>query len=280
MNRFFASIEIIRPLNMILCLLSVFISAWLLDGMTSPLLPYAALVVFCFSGASNILNDVLDIHIDEINRPDRVLTSGRLRIWDALILMSIMYAIGIIATTYLLPVGRQIALVLVLPLLVLYTPLFKPLPLIGNLVVGLILGLVFLFTEGAIYDNVDKMCIPFCLAAGLSTIRELVKDVADMEGDALINLQTFPRKFGLLSTLWLLRILAIFLCLFAFMPVLEGYYGKVYLILLVFLVEVPILWVVFVQLNEVSTVSDYKRTAYHLKGVTIGGLLVIFSTGF
>ncbi len=52
MNRFFAGIEILRPLNMILSLLAVFIAAWLVNGITSPLLPYTALVVLCFAGAS------------------------------------------------------------------------------------------------------------------------------------------------------------------------------------------------------------------------------------
>ena len=99
MNRIFSSIEILRPLNMILCLLAVFISAWLVNGITSPLLPYTFLVVLCFAGASNILNDVLDIHIDEVNRPDRVLPSGRLRIQDAILLMGFLYLVGIIACT-------------------------------------------------------------------------------------------------------------------------------------------------------------------------------------
>ena len=124
MNRIFSSIELLRPLNMILCLLAVFISAWLVDGIASPLLPYTMLVVLCFAGASNILNDVLDIHIDEVNRPDRVLPSGRLRIQNAILLMGFLYSVGIIACTYLQPLGRQIALITVLPSLVLYTPMF------------------------------------------------------------------------------------------------------------------------------------------------------------
>ena len=45
MNRLFASIQILRPLNMILSLFAVFIAAWLVNGITSPLLPYTALVV-------------------------------------------------------------------------------------------------------------------------------------------------------------------------------------------------------------------------------------------
>ncbi len=280
MNRLFASIQILRPLNIILSLFAVFIAAWLVNGITSPLLPYTALVVLCFAGASNILNDVLDIHIDEVNRPDRVLSSGRLKVRDALIIMSILYALGIMATSYLHPLGRQIALILVLPLLVLYTPLFKRLPFIGNLVVGSILGLVFLFTEGAIIGHVDKMWIPFYLGVTLSTIRELVKDAADIEGDAVGNLQTFPRKYGLPATLWLLRILTICLCFGASIPWFEGWYGSYYLFLLIGGVALPSLYSVFFLLNESSGSEVYAITAQIFKGTTIGGMLVILSAGF
>ena len=280
MNRLFAGIQILRPLNMILSLFAVFIAAWLVNGITSPLLPYTALVVLCFAGASNILNDVLDIHIDEVNRPDRVLVSGRLKVRDALIIMSILYALGIMATSYLHPLGRQIALILVLPLLVLYTPLFKRLPFIGNLVVGSILGLVFIFTEGAITGYVDKMWIPFCLGTTLSTIRELVKDAVDMDGDAVGDLQTFPRKFGLVATLWLLRILTICLCLGASIPWFENWYGNYYFILLIGAVALPSLYAVFILLHESSGSNDYAITAKIFKATTIGGMMVILSSAF
>ena len=280
MNRIFSSFEILRPLNMILCLLAVFISAWLVDGITSPLLPYTLLVVLCFAGASNILNDVLDIHIDEVNRPDRVLPSGRLRIQEAILLMGFLYSVGIIACTYLQPLGRQIALTTVLPSLILYTPLFKRLPFIGNIVVGGILGLVFLFTEGAVNGNVDKMWIPFFLATALSTIRELCKDAADMAGDSTANLQTFPRKFGLISTLWLLRLLTVMLCFFAITPYTSDRYGIIYFIILILGVEIPLFYSMFVVLSEKSGSADYSKAAKILKGVTMAGMLVILSSAF
>lgn len=279
MNLLFASIQIVRPLNMILSLCAVFIAGWLVNDITSPLLPYTALVVLCFAGASNILNDVLDINIDKINRPNRMLPSGHLKIQEALLLMSILYSLGIMATSYLHPVGQQIALALVLPLLALYTPLFKRLPFIGNLVVGAMLGLVFIFTEGAIMGNVDKMWTPFCLATTLSSIRELVKDAADLEGDAVGDLQTFPRKYGLITTLWLLRILTIALCFGAIIPWFEGWYGNYYLFLLIGGVALPSLYAVFILLQETSASEDYAIIAQIFKGTTIGGMIVIFSTG-
>ena len=86
MNRFIAGFQILRPLNMILCLHAVLIAAFLIGGLSSHSLPYTILTVLCFAGASNILNDILDVHIDRVNRPDRVLPSGRLKILDSLIL--------------------------------------------------------------------------------------------------------------------------------------------------------------------------------------------------
>jgi geranylgeranylglycerol-phosphate geranylgeranyltransferase len=280
MNRFFAGFQILRPLNMILCLLAVLIAAFLTGGLLSELLPYAILTVICFAGASNILNDVLDVRIDRVNRPERVLPSGRLKILDALLLMGVLYGVGILACTYVQSLGRQIALITVLPLLVLYTPLFKRLPFIGNIVVGSILGLVFVFTEGAIHGNADKMWIPFFLATALSVIRELIKDGADMAGDYTANLKTFPQKFGLISTLWLLRLMTTALCFFAITPYTGGYYGIIYLITLILGVEIPLLYSMFIFLSEKSGPTDYIKASKILKGVTMAGMLVILSSRF
>ncbi len=280
MNRFFAGFQILRPMNMILCLLAVLIAAFLTGGLLSELLPYAILTVICFAGASNILNDVLDVRIDRVNRPERVLPSGRLKILDALLLMGVLYGVGILACTYVQSLGRQIALITVLPLLVLYTPLFKRLPFIGNIVVGSILGLVFVFTEGAIHGNADKMWIPFFLATALSVIRELIKDGADMAGDYTANLKTFPQKFGLISTLWLLRLMTTALCFFAITPYTGGYYGIIYLITLILGVEIPLLYSMFIFLSEKSGPTDYIKASKILKGVTMAGMLVILSSRF
>ena len=280
MKHYFSSIQIIRPLNMILCLFAVLIGAFLIEGLSSSLLPYTILTVLCFAGASNILNDVLDVHIDRINRPDRVLPSGRIKILDALILSIILYGVGILTCTYLQPLGRQIALITVLPLLILYTPLFKRLPFLGNIVMGGILGLVFLFTEGAIHGNVDKMWTPFFLATALSSIRELCKDCADLVGDSTVNLQTFPQKFGLISTLWLMRWLVILLCFFAITPYLCDHYGIIYLFTLILGVEIPLIYSMFIILSKESSSAEYIKVSKILKGITISGMLVILSSGF
>ena len=83
---------------------------------------------------------------------------------------------------------------------------------------------------------VDKMWIPFFLAATLSTIRELVKDVVDVAGDSMQGLNTFPKKYGLPSTLLFLRFLSVFLCIIALMPFIQDIYGIIYCFFLIILV--------------------------------------------
>ena len=124
------------------------------------------------------------------------------------------------------------------------------------------------------------MWIPFSLATALSTIRELCKDAADMAGDSTANLQTFPRKFGIISTLWLLRLLTAMLCFFAITPYTSDRYGIIYLVVLILGVEIPLLYSMFLVLSEKSGSAAYSNTAKTLKGVTIAGMLVILSSSF
>jgi 4-hydroxybenzoate polyprenyltransferase len=124
------------------------------------------------------------------------------------------------------------------------------------------------------------MWIPFFLATGLSAIRELCKDAADISGDATENLQTFPRKFGLISTLWLLRLLTAILCFFSITLYTSSHYGIVYLISLILSIEIPLFYIMFMILGEQSESIDYSRAAKALKGVTMAGMMVILSSAF
>ena len=124
------------------------------------------------------------------------------------------------------------------------------------------------------------MWIPFLLAANLSTIRELSKDVEDIIGDSTYNFQTFPKKFGLIPTLWLLRILSIILFLYSILPWINGQYSIVYFIFLIIGIIIPLFYNVFYILNKKSVYSDYSIVAKNLKGLTIIGIFVILSTAF
>tara|TARA_B100000945_G_scaffold319940_1_gene328516 strand:- start:2898 stop:3740 length:843 start_codon:yes stop_codon:yes gene_type:complete len=280
MIKVFYYIKILRPLNIFLSFISVLMSSYLVHKSYSSSLFYVILTVICFTGASNILNDIFDIKIDQINRPHRILASKKIKLFEALFLVCFLYFIGIFATFYIFPLAQQIALYFVLPLSILYTPFIKRLPLIGNIVVSIIIGLVFIFTESALVGKIEKMWLPFFLASFLSIIRELCKDGEDIIGDSVSYINTFPKVFGLSKTVVLLRILTLTFCIFSIIPFIKSQYGWFYLIFLFFGIIIPLIYSVFIVLNKNSIPIDFSYISKILKLLTIIGIGVIFSTGF
>ncbi len=269
----------IRPLNISLGILSVLISAWLLSALDvrGPLL-LASAIVALFTAAANLTNDVFDLEIDKINRPSRPLPSGTVSKREAMVLAFLLLLVGTLAAFYLSQPARLIALVIVLPLLILYTPVLKNIPLAGNVTIAGILGAVFLFSEAALTARVREMWIPAALAFGLSFIRELVKDMQDMPGDRKMGLKTFPVRFGFRPSLIVVTFLVLILCLFAPLPYVRDLYGKWYFFSLIFGVEVPlILSIFYLWKNPTSDVSG--KISGVLKLTTIAGMCVIFLSG-
>jgi len=274
-----AWITMLRPLNVALGLMSLWITAQLLDihGIDKVMIS-TGLVIATFIGASNITNDLFDVRIDLVNRPDRPLPSGRIRLRWAVLYATILFVIGIIASFNLNPHARLLALGGVLPLSLLYTPIIKKIPLIGNIVIGMILGLVFIFSELSLTGQISLSWIPAGLAAGLTIIRELVKDMEDIKGDLVREAMTFPVKYGLENSFYVLVFLSVLLCGGALYPYFSGMYGYTYYITLLVGVEIPLLG----SLLFLSRKLTRKRCGYVarvMKFCTVAGLLVIWSSG-
>ena len=273
MHNFFSSILILRPLNLLLSLISVIIAAYLTNNLHNFTIIYIIIIVISFNGAANIINDIYDIDIDKINQPNRILPSAAISIKTALIIAIILFSIGVICSFNIKILGQSIVIFFALPLIVLYTPYIKPLPLIGNLIISILIGLVFIITESGLSGYVNKMWIPFILATILSLIREIIKDCADLIGDRICGLNTFPIKYGFVKSLYLVRLLSILLLIISSIPVL--YYSWKYTISLYILVLLPLIYLVFLKLNKKSKENDYENAASTCKFIIIGGMFVI-----
>ena len=168
----------------------------------------------------------------------------------------------------------EIALAIVLPILVLYTPIFKRIPLVGNIAVAVLLGMVFLFSEAAFTNTVSAMWIPAWLAFGLTFIRELIKDVEDVEGDNLNGAMTFPVVFGVSKSLYLVYLLIITFCILWWIPYFNNLYGKIYAITLLLTVEIPLILSIFF-LRKNPTSSGCAIISRATKWITLGGMVTI-----
>ena len=279
MNTFFYHIKLLRPLNVFTGGLAMVIGSAILGTLnnTGTLLLVMA-VVMCFAGAANALNDVVDYEIDKINRPMRPLPSGFVKKRTALYISILLFSMGTLACMDLSETAKVIGIVIAMPFMILYSKYLKGMPLVGNMIVSFILGLSFLFC-GAAFNNMSPMWIPMILAFGLTLVRELVKDIADMEGDQTAGLKTFPITAGIEKSIQLTIFLSACIGVGAFIPYLYGIYGIWYGILLILGVEIP-LGVVVVSLLNNPGISSAIHSARILKFSTLIGLIAIYAGTF
>ena len=268
-------ILIIRPLNVFLGGLTILISSLIIkyEGPAiSVILP--VFVVMFFTIGANTLNDYFDYEIDKINRPDRAISSGLVLRNQALILSLFSFIIGVLISLRLNKDSQLLSIGVSLPLIIAYNVRLKKYPLIGNIIVSLILAMSFIYA-GLVFKKTEPLIIPALLAFGLTLIREIVKDLADIKGDKSAGLMTFPIIYGERKTVILCTILSLFLGIGSFIPFLTGYYNTFYGISLILMVEIPLAVVVISLLNK-PVILTAKRGSKLLKFCTLGGLLSIY----
>ena len=268
-------IMIIRPLNVFLGGLTILISSLIIkyEGPAiSVILP--VFVVMFFTIGANTLNDYFDYEIDKINRPDRAISSGLVLRNQALILSLFSFIIGVLIALRLNKDSQLLSIGVSLPLIIAYNVKLKNYALIGNIIVSLILAMSFIYA-GLVFEKTEPLIIPALLAFGLTLIREIVKDLADIKGDKSAGLMTFPIVYGKKKTIILCTILSLFLGIGSFIPFLTGYYNTFYGLFLILMVEIPLAVVVISLINKPSILTA-KRGSRLLKFCTLGGLLSIY----
>ena len=193
-----------------------------------------------------VINDYFDVKIDRINRPDNLVVT---RIISRDAAMNLFYgftAVGVIAGTVVAWWAHSWTLLftyVVIPgLLWFYSASYKRMFLIGNLVVAFASAIVPLLVAIAnadylhhLYQNalayspiIGELYVwtgGFAAFAFLLTlVREIVKDIEDMEGDREMECRTLPIVWGdkvakIIATLLLMAIaILIVYMLFAVLP--------------------------------------------------------------
>ena len=166
----------------------------------------ATLLVYCMAGAGNIINDVFDHEIDAVNKPDRPIPSGKISLKNARIYAAILDSIAILLGVIISCLIHNFVFLAIIiasaVIIYMYSRYFKAMPLIGNIVVGVMIGLCFV-VGGLILlcetedRTIFKISVYIGLLAAVANVaRELVKDMEDIHGDELGGARTFPILYG------------------------------------------------------------------------------------
>ncbi len=198
-------IKLLRPLNVIM------ISAMALAGMYfgDPDVDYyryflALFVVIAYTGIAMIHNDIIDLEIDKINAPHRVLPSGKVSVKQATVFAIFLFIIGTTAGILQLNSASIIIMFYTLILSLLYNVKIKKTGLPGNITVGVTATSAFLYGDAVSAgwanfwppgDWTESIYL-FLISALLNTGREVCKGIMDTEGDKEYGVQTIAVKYG------------------------------------------------------------------------------------
>ena len=261
----------------------------------SPVVRGAALALLItasvlIAAAGYIINDYFDLNIDLINKPEKVIIGKRItRRWAIalhLILSIIGIAIGIyldITTKILL---LSLANLICVLLLFAYSISLKKKLLIGNIFISLLTAWTVLVITWCETRNllsplgISRLKITryTLLYAGfafiISLIREVIKDIEDMEGDRRYGCTTMPIVWGVNASkifiaVWLVVLLALLISLQFYVLQFKWWFSALYSVIFIIAPLINI----FRNLFTAATSEDYHRLSSRCKMVMLTGIL-------
>ncbi len=274
-SKIFSYIKITRPINVIITF-SVVVVAILISQTESAdfyVILFVSIAASLVTAAGNIVNDIFDIDTDKISHQDRVLVLGKIskkEAWTEYILLnSISFIISVS-----LSIKLMVIILTTIILLYIYSSTLKNLPLIGNLTIAFLTGLAFIY-GGFAAGNPMAAIVPAIFAFLINLIREIVKDMQDVEGDKISGVNTFPIKFGFQKSKILILFITFSLILYTLYPFRIGLYKIEYFIIVMLFVN-PLLILCLKFLFDDKKENHLSVVSNALKLNMVFGLIAIY----
>lgn len=264
--------------------------------LTTPLLMVLCFASLLIAAGGYIINDYFDINIDEVNKPQKVVIGRYFTRRHALLQHMLLSGLGLVLTAYVsYALGNwllALANVACTVLLWYYSANYKRQLLIGNLIISGMIAwviLVMLVAEvpgwwtGELVTETEKATVARLSRIGvlyagfafiINLIREVVKDMEDMEGDRRAGCTTMPIRWGVPATkvftgVWMVVLIIALIITQVYVIFFEWWYSAVYIILLV---VIPLVQS-FQKLIVANTTADYAALSKRIKWIMLFGIL-------
>lgn len=237
-----------------------------------------------------IINDLMDLKADLINKPHKVFVGNTICKKNAQTMYWVFNITGILIGLYvcyeLNSVFNAFVCILTSIFLFLYSFKLQKIALVGNLVISLLIpsSLLALYVFEYDLSNFQNglysfyILLPYLIFAFLTNLmREVIKDIEDINGDYNMNFKTLPiiigktraRNFVLIITT-LVLLLAIFMARLVYV----NDYSFFLLFGIIALVILPIL-IFFYQLWSAKTKKEFHQSSKFLKIIMVLGILTM-----
>jgi 4-hydroxybenzoate polyprenyltransferase len=248
------------------------------------------------AAAGYIINDYFDIQIDAINKPDRVVINKFIKRRWAIIWHWILSIIGVGFSLYVSYKIKEWPIFFINSMCVLalwlYSTTFKKKLLVGNVMIAALTAwvilVVYLFAGADLFslkgfatnaENLNvrkffKFTLLYASFAFITTlIREVIKDLEDMEGDRKYDCNTMPIAWGVPATkvfvgVWLVVTIAALAIVQLYAWQSGWWYAAVYILLLIMLPSIFLIK----KLYEANTHTDYHLLSNIIKIIMLFGI--------
>ena len=200
MDRAFAFIKLVRPINCVMMAAAVPVGVVVAVGgipaWAAPKVLLGSLTGFTLLAASNAINDYHDREVDAVNEPNRPIPSGLVSPGEALLTAALLTVTGL-AAALLTNVRCFLLALAAYAISVSYVTWGKRTGLLGNFMVGTCIAIPFIYGSLIVAEGVDPLTGLFSSTALLSNVgREVTKGIVDVEGDRLQGVKTVAVSHG------------------------------------------------------------------------------------
>lgn len=230
------------------------------------------------AAAGYVVNEILDMETDAINKPNDCIVGHALSVKKAWILYALLVSVTM-ATSYLFSETFFILNVCINMVLYLYAYMLKGVPLIGNVLVAFCSALVIACCILLISFETETAGLSFIgyilFAFVISLIREIVKDIQDIEGDKAVGLKTYPIVFGIVGAkimIYVLTGIEIVVCaLYAFLA-----WGLDLYIASIFMGIITLLLLGFINhISKTHQKHEFEVSSKWLKYIMFAGVITL-----
>lgn len=262
--------------------------------LTTPVFITLIAASVLIAAAGYIINDYFDLNIDLVNKPDKLVVEKIIKRRWAIIWHLVLSGLGVLCSAYVAWKTRAWWLIPAnigcVAALWFYSTIFKKKLLSGNVIISLLTAWVILvigfithyavIKKPDVYALVDasKLMRLTFLYAGfafiISLIREVVKDMEDMTGDARYGCRTMPIVWGInaskiFTATWLIVLLTAIIIMMAYILPFKWWWAAAYCALFIVL---PLL-ILLRKLVKAVTPADFHTVSTWLKLIMLSGIL-------
>lgn len=275
--------SISRPLNVLITGMAFLLSAFIANGQTVEFLLElkfwsAAVCLLMVTATGYWVNDAFDFKIDRVNKPRRVIVNAHLSVKR--VLTTYFVTVGLVLVFSLLTLDLALTALNAgaAALLFAYAALLKRTTVIGNIVVAALTALV-VYYAAVLYVPKPALFWAMVFAFEVNFIREVVKDIEDIEGDLRFKLQTLPIRAGIVGAKRVLYLAYGLLILTCPAPFVEeylrlGYLNWAYLIVSSLVVLAPSIYLLW-DLTRAKEKEAFSRQSSYLKWLIFVGMLTL-----